>query len=237
MKVKLALCLLLLPLYSYAITCPQRPGFSAPQGGNKDEEPYFFTPEGVCFNGRDISEKLKRYPDDKITGAFSLVNGSGSLFFVSVYSEKHYHGRIILLADNGRQTSSAVLFQNQAGVRMETPEKSVENLTINYFDDKTSTLYYSADAWAQARALHVITWRDPKDLLHVTERFLHDGTFQGVYKGMPMVSTIAHDDRGAYFPSYLLRDDGSVFCAIDTRQVHWQLSPTCLLPGDDYRER
>lgn len=236
MKVKLALCLLLLPLHSYAITCSPTSGFSAPQGG-KGEEPYFFTPEGVCLNGRDISEKLKRYPDDKITGAFSLVKGSGSLFFVSIYSEKQYHGRIILLGDNGKETSSAILFQNQAGIRTESPEKSVENLTINYFDAKTSTLYYSADAWAQARALHAITWRDPSNLLKVTESFIHDGTFQGVSNGMPMVSTIAHDEHGAYFPSYMLRDDGGVFCTINTREKYWQLSPTCLAPGDDYRER
>ncbi|WNJ81676.1 hypothetical protein RJE46_10760 [Cedecea neteri] len=237
MKVLLALYLLVLPLSSFAITCPQMAGFSAPQGGNKGEEPYFFTPEGVCLNGQDVSEKLKQYPDDKITGAFSLIKGNGSLFFVSIYSEKHYHGRIILLADNGKKTSSAVLFQNQPGVREDAPEKSVENLTINYFDEKTSILYFSADAWAQARALHAITWRDPSDLLKVTEDFVHDGTFQGTFNGMPMVSTIAHDDHGAYFPSYLVRDDGSIFCTINTREKLWQLSPVCLSPGDDYRER
>lgn len=75
MNAKLALCLLVLPLYSYAMTCPQGAGFSAPQGGLKGEEPYFFTPEGICLNGHDISLQLKRYPDDKITGAFSLGKG------------------------------------------------------------------------------------------------------------------------------------------------------------------
>ncbi len=237
MNVKLGLCLLVLPLYSYAINCPHTLGISAPQGGEKGDEPYFFTPQGVCLNGRDISQQLKRYPDDKITGAFSLAKGDGSLFFVSVYSEKNYHGRIVLLSDNGKEANYAVLFQNQAGVRKVAPEESVENLTINYFDNKTATLYYSADAWAQARALHAIRWRDLSNPFKVTERFIHDGTFQGTFNGMPMVSTIAHDDQGAYFPSYLIRDDGSIFCTINTREKGWQLSPVCLSPGDDYRDR
>lgn len=234
MKVKLALCLLLLPLYSYAIACPQMLGFSAPQGSSQDEE---LAPEGICLNGQDISEKLRKYPDDKITGAIPKIKGNGSLFFVSVYSEEYYHGRIMLLADNGEKLNAVVIFQNEPGIRSELPEKSVENLTINYFDENTSTLYYSADAWAQARALHAITWQDLSDPLKLTESFVHDGTFEGVFNGMPMVSTIAHDDNGAYFPSYLVRNDGSIFCTINTRENLWRLSPACLSPGDDYRER
>ncbi|HBW1846351.1 TPA: hypothetical protein N3414_005183 [Klebsiella quasipneumoniae subsp. quasipneumoniae] len=237
MNAKLALCLLVLPLYSYAMTCPFGIGFSAPQGGVKGEEPYFFTPEGVCLNGRDVSQQLKSYPDDKITGAFSLAKGDGSLFFVSVYSEKHYHGRVILLSDKGKEAGYVVIFQNQAGVRTNNPKMSVENLTINYFDNQTSTLYFSADAWAQARALHAIIWENPSNPLRVTERFIHDGTFQGVFNGMPMVSTIAHDEKGAYFPSYVVRNDGSIYCTINTRSNFWQLTPSCLSPGDDYRER
>lgn len=237
MNAKLALCLLVLPLYSYAMTCPQGTGFSAPQGGLKGEEPYFFTPEGICLNGHDISQQLKRYPDDEITGAFSLGKGDGSLFFVSVYSEDNYHGRVILLSDTDKGAGYVVIYQNQPGIRTKNPEESVENLTINYFDNQTSTLYFSADAWAQARALHAITWVNPSEPLKVTERFVHDGTFQGVFNGMPMVSTIAHDDKGAYFPSYVLRADGSIFCTLNTREKLWQLTPSCLSPGDDYRER
>lgn len=237
MNAKIALYLLVLPLYSHAMTCPQGVGFSAPQGGIKGEEPYFFTPEGVCLNGYDVSQQLKRYPDDKITGAFSLGKGGGSLFFVSIYSEKHYHGRVILLFDTNKGAGYAVLFQNQPGIRTNNPEESVENLTINYFDNNTSTLYFSTDAWAQARALHALTWENPSNPLRVTVRFVHDGTFQGVFNSMPMVSTIAHDDKGAYFPSYVVRNDGSVFCTINTREKFWQLTPACLSSGDDYRER
>lgn len=132
MNAKLALCLLVLPLYSYAMTCPQGTGFSAPQGGLKGEEPYFFTPESICLNGHDISQQLKRYPDDKITGAFSLGKGDGSLFFVSVYSEDNYHGRVILLSDTDKGAGYAVIYQNQPGIRTKNPEESVENLTINF---------------------------------------------------------------------------------------------------------
>ncbi|MCQ8846943.1 hypothetical protein NQT76_54345, partial [Klebsiella sp. KJ_S1] len=59
------LCLLVLPLYSYAMTCPQGTGFSAPQGGLKGEEPYFFTPEGICCYQRcktDPPQRLKIDP-------------------------------------------------------------------------------------------------------------------------------------------------------------------------------
>ncbi|WP_205418528.1 hypothetical protein, partial [Klebsiella pneumoniae] len=69
----------------------------------------------------------------------------------------NYHGRVILLSDTDKGAGYVVIYQNQPGIRTKNPEESVENLTINYFDNQTSTLYFSADAWAQARALHAIT--------------------------------------------------------------------------------
>ncbi|RRF13134.1 hypothetical protein EAN92_10890 [Klebsiella pneumoniae] len=92
---------------------PSRDWVFCSTGWFKGEEPYFFTPEGICLNGHDISQQLKRYPDDKITGAFSLGKGDGSLFFVSVYSEDNYHGRVILLSDTDKGAGYVVIYQNQ----------------------------------------------------------------------------------------------------------------------------
>ncbi|MFB5172824.1 hypothetical protein AAIO65_09530 [Erwinia amylovora] len=230
------LSLLILTSCSYASMCPDLKGISAPQWGEHSQA-YYPSPEKVCLDGRDISNEMKKYPDDKITGAFSMVQGDGGIFFVSVYSEDHYHGRVLLLADIGGKAKAVTLYQNVAGKRSEEPEKSVENLTINYFDNKTATLYYSADAWAQAGAVHALKWTNLDNVLSVDESFIHDGTFEGVYNGMPMVSSISHDKNGAYFPSYLIRDNGTIFCTINTRESGWQLSPACLDPRDDYRPR
>lgn len=233
----LLVCVLLLPACSYAKVCPDTLGISASQGSTLNEQAYYFTPEVICLDGSDISSKLKKYPDDKITGAFSMLQGRGDVFFVSIYSEKHYHGRILLLTDNGKTASGLVIFQNSPGKRPAKPQDSVENIIVNSFDNKTSTLYYSADAWAQAGAVHSLKWTDNKDPLSWKEDFIHDGTFEGVYNGMPIVSTISHDNSGSYFPAYLMRDNGEVFCTLDTREQLWQLSPVCLSAGDDYRKR
>ncbi|EIC82067.1 hypothetical protein SPM24T3_23837 [Serratia sp. M24T3] len=166
-----------------------------------------------------------------------MINGDSNVFLVSIYSQKNYAGRILLLSDDNQETKVIDIFHNKPGKLPDKPEDSVENIIINYFDTATNTLYYSADAWAQAGAVHAIKWGGVSNPLSWTESFLHDGTFEGVYKGMPMVSTIGHDKNGAYFPSYLLRSNGAIFCTLDTRQQLWQLSPQCLAAGDDYRER
>ncbi|WP_210507398.1 hypothetical protein [Pantoea ananatis] len=238
MNVKaIALGVALLPFHAFASVCADMDGFTAPVDQSVPSEPYFFKTAAICLNGQDISGKFKQYPDDVITGAFSMHNGDGNHFFASVYSEKNNYARIYFLNYAAGRATALVIFQNQPGKFGDEPKKSMANLSINFYDDKTSTLYFSTDAWAQARALHVLTWSDPGNIGAPSESFLHDGTFEGVYKGMPIVSTIRHDDKGAYFPAYLLRSDGTEFCAVDTRRQIWQLSPKCLEPGDDYRER
>lgn len=239
MKIKLLVaCLSMLPALSYANFCANIPGITAPQEDGPNNIAFYSTPRAVCLDGVDITKRLKKYPDDKITGAFSMIAGDGNVFFVSIYSDKNYAGRILLLSDENRETKVIEIFHNTPGKLSAKPQDSVENIIINDFDSTTNTLYYSADAWAQAGAVHAIKWGGVSDPLSWTESFLHDGTFEGVYKGMPMVSTIRHDNNGVYFPSLMLRnDDGSVFCTLDTRQKLWQLSPQCLIAGDDYRAR
>ncbi|MGC6653805.1 hypothetical protein [Pantoea sp. EEL5] len=84
----MALCIALFPFYALASVCADMDGFTAPVDQSVPGEAYFLKLKGICLNGQDVSSKLKQYPDDVITGAFSMHNADGNHFFASVYSEK-----------------------------------------------------------------------------------------------------------------------------------------------------
>lgn len=82
------------PMYSYAMTCPQGVGFSAPQGGVKGEEPYFFTPAfkgNVKFDGLDYlyKEKFNNNPADGSNSTLGLrLLGNGGQRSDDLFYEK-----------------------------------------------------------------------------------------------------------------------------------------------------
>ncbi len=193
--------------------------------------PYYNSINAVCLNGTDISDGIKINNGDKITGAFSLLNGDHEIFVVSFYNDDKSIGRIDILQSTGIKLKQVSIYSTEN-------DKSytygyLDNIIINYFDENRGRLYFTEYTGGSSSQVSYLQWE--YDLVFKKHN-LHDGVLKGLYNGMPIISTIRHDSKGSYFPAYLINDDG-IYCSVDTRPKFWTISPVCLQPGDDYKER
>lgn len=197
-------------------------------------------PKGACLRGKNITRLIAG--DSEITSA--SLNKEGDIFFYTI--GKNNDGSDDLQYDvtnimavffgvDGKPIVSPVLDSEKSGG--DTPETSLSNMVVNTYNTNNSTLYFSTDAWAQSRAIHAIKFQNNNSLIKVSEKFITDGDFVIMDGDNLVVSKIAHDEQGAYFPSYLIAPSGKEICQLDTRQEMWSIVTPCLPKGEVLKQR
>lgn len=212
--------------------CMPLSGLSAPM---ESMDNFVYKPSAVCLDGKDITAKIKHYKDEVLTSSASIGNNVDFLF-LGLYSPANHVGRIVAIYQlkNGRVQMRNVVENNPNYA--ETPKGTFKNISINYYDRNTATLYFSTDAWESSPAIHHISF-PVNGSTQGDESFLTDGRFKGVSKGMVIVEKIDHDDQGAFFPIMLIDRHGKVFCNVDTSDNGWNIDPQCLPKGTALKPR
>lgn len=230
-KLVVALAMLWIPSVAFA-DCAPLSGLSAPL---ESMDNFVFKPSAICLDGKDITSKIKQYKDEELTAAAGIGNNADFLY-VSLYSAEHHVGRIIAVYQltDGRLQMRGVVENNPNYA--ESPKGTYKNISINYYDRNTDTLYFSTDAWATSRAIHYISF-PANGSTQGDENFLTAGSFKGVSKGKVIVEKIDHDEHGAFFPVVLVDRNGKVFCNVDTNDNGWNIDPECLPKGTILKPR
>lgn len=220
-----AASLFCIPTLAFA-DCPMLSGLSAPIASSDN---FVFRPSAICLDGKDITPKIKQYKDEVLTSSTSIGENLDFLY-VGLYSAKHNDGRILAIyeLDDGRVQMRNIVENNPN--YPESPKDTYKNISINYYDRNTATLYFSTDAWATSRAIDYISF-PANGSTQGDENFLTDGNFKGVSNGRVIVEKIEHDNNGAFFPVVLVDRKGKVLCNVDTKDRGWNIDPQCLPDG------
>ncbi|WP_129991854.1 hypothetical protein [Rahnella sp. CFA14(1/10)] len=224
-KLIVALSIFCFPLIALA-DCPLLSGLSAPM---ESMDNFVFKPSAICLDGKDITSKIKQSEDEVLTSA-SGIGKNVDFLYVGLYSSKNHVGRIIAVYQlkDGRVQMRNIVENNPNYA--ESPKDTFKNISINFYDRNTATLYFSTDAWATSRAIHYISF-PANGSTQGDENFLTAGSFKGVSNGKVIVEKIEHDDHGAFFPVVLIDRKGNLFCNVDTNDSGWNLVPQCLPKG------
>lgn len=224
-KVIVALSVFCFPAVALA-DCPVISGLSAPM---ESMDNFVFKPSAICLDGKDITPKIKQYKDEVLTSSTGIGKNVDFLY-VGLYSESHNVGRIVAVyqLNDGRVQMRSIVENNPN--YPDTPKGTYKNISINYYDRNTETLYFSTDAWASSRAIHYISF-PANGSTQGDESFLTAGSFKGVNNGKVIVEKIDHDNQGAFFPVVLVDRKGKVFCNVDTNDSSWNIDPQCLPAG------
>ncbi|MCW2454637.1 UNVERIFIED_ORG: hypothetical protein M2414_002376 [Rahnella aquatilis] len=224
-KVMAALVVLCFPGMAIA-DCSPYPGLSAP---TESMDNFVSKPSAICLDGKDITSKIKQSEDEVLTSA-SGIGKNIDFLYVGLYSAEHHVGRIIAVyqLNDGRVQMRNIVENNPNYA--ELPKNTFKNISINYYDRNTATLYFSTDAWATSRAIHYISF-PANGSTQGDENFLTAGSFKGVSGNKVIVEKIDHDDHGAFFPVVLVDRKGNVFCNVDTNDSGWNIDPQCLPKG------
>lgn len=226
-----AVSLFCMPALVFA-DCPHLSGLSAPM---ESMDNFVFKPSAICLDGKDITPKIKQYNDEVVTSSTGIGKNLDFLY-VGLYSESHNIGRIVAVYQlNDGRVQMRTIVENNPNYP-DTPKDTYKNISINYYDRNTATLFFSTDAWASSRAIHYISF-PANGPTQGDENFLTAGSFKGVSNGKVIVEKIDHDNQGAFFPVVLVDRKGKVFCNVDTNDDGWNVDPQCLPAGTVLKPR
>lgn len=192
-----------------------------------------YIPGKACLDGVDITRFMSE-GYEMTSGGYNKVSG---VSYYTLYDKNRGVSKIIAAYVQPGNIPGKYIILDSMKSSGDTPETSLNNMVINYYNTKNSTLYFSTDAWAQSRAIHAIKFQNNQSFIIESEKFITDGDFVIMDGDNLVVSKIAHDEQGAYFPSYLIAPSGKEICQLDTRQEMWSIAVPCLPKGDVLKVR
>lgn len=239
---KIFFVLLLLPLYAHASTCESSykmgyKGFTFPIISSSRN-----TPEKACYSGRNVTNWITDTANTKLTSVIKLDDVE--FFYVTTYNEESGKSVLYGVYENskGEPEKETLLISDP---KVFEPKKTLENMRLNTYDKENGIMYFSTSAWATSDAIHSFIVPVQKSGLTspaVKEHFITDGNFITLANSDKCpscfaVEKIMHDDKGAYFPTFLVTNNGEDICQINTMDSAWQLSPQCYSKGAENRPR
>ncbi len=239
---KMIFSLSLIPLYAHSSTCENSynmgyKGFTFPIITDSRN-----TPEKACFSGRNVTSWITSSDGAKLTSVIKLDDEE--FFYVTTYNEQNGNSVLYGVYENskGEPNKVKLLFNNPKEFE---PKQTLENMRLNSYDKENGIVYFSTTAWATSDAIHAFSVPIQKSKMTshpIKEKFITDGNFIALANSEKctsciVVEKISHDEKGAYFPKFLVNNNGENFCQISTKDAAWDLAPECLSKGDEERPR